>query len=433
MRFAHGRIDGGKIVFSTVDQIPNTPRGRFWDLDLILGFCRQAARFAADRSASVGIDSWGVDHGFVSPDGRVEYGPVLYRDPSHSRKAEELSEIRHRLFGLTGIAHQPFNTFYQLAARMEEDPGLLQRCEWYVMPDLIGLLLTGERQVEQSQASTTQLMGLDGRWSPEAFGLLGADPPSRQPVRCGRVVGTAEGAPLVSVASHDTASAVLGVGELEDGDAYLNVGTWALLGVMLDRPETGSEAEEGGWTNEWAHDGRIRFLKNIPGFYVLNRIHDELKVPVSIGEWLSSRDTSFTGRFDPQHPSLYNPESMPQACAALLSSEPATAEQWAQAALGSLVTCIVADVPRLARASQRPVQRLRVVGGGSRSVEFCQALADASGMAVVSGPDEATVLGNLALQFAAMGHVPFDGIASLVQRSVATREFRPNGETCASA
>lgn len=433
MRYAHGQIDGGKIVFSTIDQVPNVPKGRFWDLDLILGFCRRAAAYAATHGASVGIDSWGVDHAFVTKDGRVEFGPVLYRDPTHSRKADELVPVRHRLFELTGIAHQPFNTFYQLAARLEEDPGLLRRCDWFVMPDLIGFLLTGVRRYERTQASTTQLMGLDGQWSTEAFELLGAAPPSLQPVACGDIVGQAEGAPLVSVASHDTASAVLGVGELAEGDAYLNVGTWALLGVVLDRPETGHGAESGGWTNEWAHDGRIRFLKNIPGFYVLNRVHDELGVRESIGDWLDSRDRSFTGRFDPQHPTLYSPESMPEACAALLDKVPQTEAEWAQAALGSLVDCIASDVPRLARASGRTVRRLRVVGGGSRSEAFCQALADATGLGVVSGPDEATVLGNLALQFAAMGHVPFDGIGPLITQSVETRDFQPQGGTCASS
>ena len=275
-------------------------------------------------------------------------------------------------------------------------------------------------------------MGLDGRWSEEAFALLGAEPPDRQPEPSGDVVGMAEGARLVSVASHDTASAVLGVGELAADDAYLNVGTWALLGVVLDAPSVGTEAEQGGWTNEWGHDGRIRFLKNIPGFYVLNRIHDELGVAGSIGEWLERRDKSFAGRFDPQDASLYNPASMPEACSRLMGFPPKGSEQWAQAALGSLVDCISADVPRLASASGRAVRRLRVVGGGSRSNSFCQALADRSGLVVVSGPDEATVLGNLALQFAAVGHVPFDQIGALVQRSVETREFQPQGETCAS-
>ncbi len=142
MRYAHGWIDGDTLEFSTVSQVPNTPNGRFWDIDLLVSFCREAAQFAAAHGGSIGIDSWGVDHGFIGKDGRLTFGPVMYRDPSHTQKFEELAGLRHRLFELTGIAHQPFNTFYQLAARLAEDPDLLASSEWLVMP---GVVFTSSR------------------------------------------------------------------------------------------------------------------------------------------------------------------------------------------------------------------------------------------------------------------------------------------------
>ncbi|MBS1723351.1 MAG: hypothetical protein JSS66_10405 [Armatimonadetes bacterium] len=427
IRFAHGRLVEGVIEFQVVKQEPNTPKGRCWDIDLLVRFVQEAAEFAASHGSSLGIDSWGVDHGFINDSGEVILGPVMYRDASHSEKCEQLRSMRRKLYELTGIAHQPFNTVYQLMARMEESPDIVRECEWLVMPDLLNFLLCGVRRHEKTQASTTQLMGTDGVWSTELFTELGLPFPKRHPQPSGEVIGSRGNVPIVGVASHDTASAVLGVGELAEGDAYLNVGTWALLGVVAEKVNCSERAEGEGWTNEWGYGDSIRFLKNIPGFYVLNRVHEELGVPVSIGEWLGSRSKGFQGRFDPQHASLYNPESMLEACAALCSEMPADRAEWAQAALASLVECIAEDVPRLAATSGQPIRRLRVVGGGSRSEAFCSLLADTLGMPVLAGPVEATLLGNLVVQFAATGSLGKDEVGQVVARSTSTRLYEPGG------
>lgn len=432
VRFAHGQLRDGKILLDIVKQVANRPVGRCWDTDLLVGFCREASEFAAQHAASLGIDSWGVDHGFIDAEGRVVCGPVQYRDPSHLRQYEKFREMRSHLFQLTGIAHQPFNTLYQLAARVEEDQTLPNRSQWYLMPDLMNSFLTGARRHEQTQASTTQLMGLDGRWCLELFQTIGWPVPDQQPSACGRIIGQCGTTPVVSVASHDTGSAVLGVGAMMEGDAYLNVGTWALLGNILDQPCITSLAESGGWTNEWGYRGQIRFLKNIPGFYVINRLHSELGVKSNIGNWLDTRDRTFKGRFDVQHNSLYNPASMVRACLAVLSEEPESEQEWATAALASLVECIANDVPRLSTASQKTVNRIRVVGGGSRSRAFCQDLADTTSLEVVAGPDEATVLGNLALQFVATGEIDPGDLGEVVARSFVTESFQPEGEPSAS-
>lgn len=433
MRFAHGRLVDGRIKLDIVEQVPNTPKGRCWDVDLLVGFCRKAAAYASEHKASIGIDSWGVDHGFLDREGRIVCGPVMYRDPSHLSQYELFQDRRSRLFELTGIAHQPFNTLYQLAARVQEDPQLPNRADWHLMPDLMNFFLTGQRRHEQTQSSTTQLMGLDGQWCQEALEMVGWPMPELDPKPCGGIVGSAESVPVVSVASHDTGSAVLGVGRLSAEDAYLNVGTWALLGNVIDAPCATKAAEAGGWTNEWGYKGQIRFLKNIPGFYVVNRLHEELKVKESVGEWLSERDKSFSGRFDVQDTALYNPSSMLGACSAITSKAPETSAQWAQAALSSLVECIANDLPNLAEVTGRSPKRLRVVGGGSRSAEFCQALASAANIEVVAGPVEATVLGNLALQFVATGEIAEDDLQDTVSASIETRTFQPEGEVSAYA
>ena len=380
--------------------MPNVPKGRFWDADLLVNFCLEAVQYAAGCNASVGIDSWGVDHAFVDQDDKIVFGPVMYRDPTHLAQFDKALKDRHFAFQRTGIAHQPFNTLYQLAARSMEDPSLRHRADWFLIPDLMGLFLTGVRRHERTQASTTQLMGLDGTWNREMFDLAGWPVPRLEPTKCGSVLGHCQGVPIVTVASHDTGSAVVGVGSMLKGEAYLNVGTWALLGVVLDCPNTTPEAEKGNWTNEWAHDDKIRFLKNIPGFFVINRLCQELGSGDSVGDWLERRDQTFLGRFDPHDPRLYNPDSMVEAVSAACTIAPKDSQQFAEAALSSLVECIVTDLRDL-EALTGNLSQIRVVGGGSRSRSFCEALARATGMKIVAGHVEATVLGNLALQFVA--------------------------------
>lgn len=426
MRFAHGTLLDGRITFEVIKQSPNDPKGRCWNLDHLVSFCREALQYAQSVQGSLGIDSWGVDHGFIDAEGRVVQEPILYRDPSHLAMSEAMIAHRKHLFGLTGIAHQPFNTLYQLAARGQENPELAVGAEWYLMPDLIGFLLTGVRHHEQTQSSTTQLMGLDGTWSEEAFQLIGWPTPTRQPQPPGGILSSVNGVPVVNVCSHDTGSAVAGVGSLPAGSAYLNVGTWALLGTVLKTPVTTDVALAGNWTNEWGQSGTIRFLKNIPGFYVINRLHSELAPTTPIGEWLTARDKSFEGRLDPHHPELYNPDSMASAVERVSTRRPTTGTEFAQVALASLTETVCRDLESL-EDSVGQIKSLRVVGGGSRSTEFCQALADVSHRTVEAGPVEATVLGNLAMQFLATGALTAEDMPSVIDASAQRIRYVPGG------
>lgn len=404
-RFAAGWMEDDQLRFELIEQVEHAPRfegGRWvWDLDLLLGLCRRAIDYAEAHfhRATVGIDSWGVDHGFLDREGRLLGPPVSYRDPSHEVAMASIEAEQPRLYGLTGIQRQPFNTLCQLIARRREQPDLPERATWLILPDLLGFLLTGERAYELTQASTTQLLGLDRHWCPEAFEIAGWPIPDEQPVGPGGLIGrVADGVDLVRVGSHDTASAVRGLGDLSEDEAFLNVGTWSIVGAVLSEAATTPEAAAGNWSNELAADGRVRFLKNVPGFYVVNRLHEELGIDADVATWLEAALSPFEGRFDVFDPSLYNPESMSRAVADLLASVPASADEWASVALGSLVDALGEQVSELSKVLGRPVRKLRVAGGGSRSAAFCRALEDRTGLAVSKGPAEATVVGNLLAQ-----------------------------------
>lgn len=409
-RFAAGRLVDGRIEFEIVRQVPHAPierNGRLeWDMDTLMALCREAVQYADAKfeSASVGIDSWGVDHGFLGPTGDLLSAPVCYRDRSHEQTLADLESEQDRLYRLTGIQKQPFNTLVQLVARRREDPSLPDRATWLLLPDLFAYLLGGLPGSEITHASTTQLLGLDGRWCDEAFEIAGWPVPDRQPSLPGALVGrAAERVTVARVAGHDTASAVCGLGALSDEQAFLNVGTWSLLGTVLDRPLTDAAAAAGNFSNERAADGRVRFLKNIPGFYIINRLHEELGVEGTVPDWLARADRSLPQRIDVLDPAYFNPPSMLEAIRERIDAVPATPQAWAGLALMSLVETTAGQLAELERATGRRFNQIRASGGGSSSAAFCHALTNATGCTVSAGPPEATVLGNLAVQFLAKG------------------------------
>jgi rhamnulokinase len=431
-RFAAGWLEDGQIHFEIIEQKPHQPTERNdrleWDLDSLLALTTSAADYAAAtfQASTLGIDAWGVDHGFVDFDGKLVGNPVCYRDLSHAEAFEELAPFRRELYGLTGIQHQPFNTICQLYARHKEDPILPSRARFLILPDLLGYLLTGETNYELTEASTTQLMGLDCRWSERAFQIARWPMPDRQPSKPGKLGGDiVPGVRLAHVGSHDTGSALLGFGLQSQETMYVNVGTWSLAMFIREEPIATSEAEDANFTNERMVDGRVRFLKNIPGFYVLNRLHEELGVQQSVPDWI--RGAVNTGEaIDLFAPEFFNPTSMVEACAKQLGPNSAGHAEWAGIAINSLANAVASQPGAAQSVGVNPVNAIQIGGGGSQSALLCQAIANASGLPVSAGPVEATVLGNLAMQFMAAGHFESqEEMHDVVQRSAGVVEYQP--------
>jgi len=432
-RFAAGWLEDGQIRFEVIEQVPHGAEEQggklFWNIGAILDLTKRAAAYAVSRfeNPTVGIDTWGVDHGFLDKAGNLIQAPICYRDPSNLPAFESLKPYRNRLYELTGIQHQPFNTICQLVARRREDPSFPTSVgTWMILPDLLAYLLTGERNHELTQASTTQLLGLDNLWSREAFEIAGWPLPDLEPSTPGRLGGPIQdGVHIAHVGSHDTASAVCGFGELGDDQMFLNVGTWSLLGCVIESPLATPEAESAQFTNERTVDGRVRFLKNIPGFYVINRLHEELGLKCSVPEWLAGY-AAVEERIDLVHPDFYNPASMLETCASMVSRRPKSDHEWAGLALSSLTYTIARQPAELGRLTGRRFTSLRVGGGGSQSRAFCQSLADESGLVVYAGPAEATVLGNLAMQFLASGQIgSLDDMKQIANRSSQAKVYQP--------
>ena len=151
----------------------------------------------------------------------------------------------------------------------------------WMVPDLFGWMLTGQKAAERTNASTTGLLDVTTReWDLELADRIGV-PASILPglVDPGTEIGgllphvAAEiggEAPVVAVGSHDTASAVVAVPMRADRAAYISCGTWGLVGVETEQPVLTDAAREANFTNEGGVDGRVRFLHNVMGLWLLS-------------------------------------------------------------------------------------------------------------------------------------------------------------------
>lgn len=435
-----------------------------WDLDALWDEVRQGLAEAHDLAvmrglaglSSIGADSWAVDYVFVGPDGERIGEAIAYRDSRTDGVAAQLARRvgRARQFALTGIAQQPFNTIYQLAAddRVGALPGGTTAL---LLPDHLGFLLTGHRRTEITNASTTGLLEAGrSEWSSQLLDAAGIGADLFAPlVAPGQWIGMVSSAvagqlgigevPVVTVGSHDTASAVFAVPARSDTDdgpvAYISSGTWSLIGLELSEPVATEAAREAGFTNEGGIDGTFRFLKNVAGMWLVSeslRQWQDEGADLGLEQLLSAAAAEPANRFriDPTDPQFLPPGSMADRVVAAAratdgnDATPETPAQVVRCILESLAATYCDELRTACRLAGAPLpRRLHVVGGGSQNALLNQLTADALGIEVIAGPVEATALGNIAVQARALGAVPSGSTAirELVRASVELEGYTP--------
>jgi rhamnulokinase len=456
-RVMAGLVGPGTLELHEVHRFANTPvtvAGTLhWN---VLGLYEQVLaglRAAAAREiASVGIDSWGVDYGLLDASGALVGNPVHYRD---ARTAGAVQRVLARidagdLYRATGIALLPITTLCQLVAAAGT-PQLDAAATLLLLPDLLGYWLTGQVGAELTNASTTELLDVRSReWATgviAAAGLpAGLFPPLRQP---GTVLGPllpeplaasglAAQTPVLAVASHDTASAVVATPAAGPGFAYISCGTWSLVGVELDRPVLTTASRLAGFTNEAGVDGTVRYLRNVMGLWLLQesiRTWTAAGLPADLDDLLGLAAAAEPLRYvvDPDDLEFLAPGDMPARIAAACrrTGQPAPADPVAtvRCVLDSLALAHHRAVEQVQELSGQAVTVVHMLGGGSRNELLCQLTADACGLPVLAGPAEATALGNVCLQARALGAAPSDlaGLRELVRGTQQVRRFDPAG------
>lgn len=452
-----GRVAPNELELTEIHRFPNEPvrlpDGLHWDVlrlySEVLDGLRDAVK-AADGLVSIGVDSWGVDHGLLDGAGSLLGEPYHYRDDRTTRAVRVVHRViaPADLYARTGLQFLPFNTIYQLEAARDSAAMALART-MLLMPDLIGYWLTGTRVAESTNASTTGLFDVHRRrWDDELIDTLrlGRDlfptigmpgeviGPLRDEVR--GTTGASRATVLTLVGSHDTASAVVGVPADHRPFAYIVCGTWSLVGVELDRPILTEASRLANFTNEGGVDDRIRYLHNVMGLWLLQeslRTWEAAGTPEPLSALLIAAAELPAGgpSFDPDDPAFLPPGDMPAriaaACDRANQSAPTTRPALVRCILDSLAAAYSRSVADAARLSGQRVEVVYLVGGGARNALLCQLTADACGLPVVAGPVEATALGNVLVQARARGLIAGDleSLRALIRSTQDIRRYEP--------
>ncbi|MQA08375.1 MAG: rhamnulokinase [Pseudonocardiaceae bacterium] len=377
---------------------------------------------AGAEPISVGVDSWAVDYGLLDPGGKLDGDVRCHRDPRTDGMAERLRALvdDETLYRITGLQYLPFNTIYQL---LTEPPERLVDRTLLLLPDLLGYWLTGAVGAEVTNASTTALLDATTReWSADLVARAGLPstllPPLRRPgEKIGPLHGELvrrtglDGAPVLAVASHDTASAVAAVPAAGERFGYISCGTWSLVGVELDAPVLTESARLANFTNEAGIDGTVRFLRNTMGLWLLSESLRTWGLDSS-GELerllhAAADEPAFTAVVDPDDPVFLTPGDMPariaDACRRTGQPVPERPAAVVRTILESLAMAHAAALHTAARLSGRELDVVHLVGGGARNELLCQLTADACGLPVLAGPVEPSALGNILVQARAAG------------------------------
>ena len=426
----------------------------YWDILAIYDHFRKClAQLGQEgvRIDSIGIDTWGVDFGFVADDGSLLGNPRAYRDPYTDGIPEEVFKTvsREELYGATGIQIMNFNSIFQLYAQTKEGFAPL-RCADKVLfiPDLLSYMLTGNKVCEYTIASTSGMMDQNSRQFNEALlEKLGIRTDVLLPItQPGTVIGTLRKeiadacgvgeVPVIAVAGHDTAAAIAAVPAADEKFAYLSSGTWSLMGIETPAPIINEESTRLNFTNEGGIDGTTRFLKNITGMWILEQSR---KVWAAEGrtynygemEKMARSEAAFPSTINPDDPRFAAPANMVEAIDSYLRETgqpvPASDAQYISCIYHSLARRYKEVVDMLQTFAPFPIEKLHVIGGGSANDTMSQWTADALSIPVVAGPTEATAIGNVMIQARAAGLVRDRWeMRKMIAKAFAVKTFTPN-------
>ncbi len=416
-----------------------TPAGPVWDLtgiwqNILLGLQKSAA-WCADQGLelrSVGVDTWGVDWVLIGKSGELLALPHCYRDPQNDAACQRVLDRLggfDKLYSRTGIQSMSLNTLFQVAARFEKEPRLFDAAARLIfLPDLFHFWLSGELSTERTIASTSSMLNIHTRdWDYELLKQLGlpthilgtihepGTPLGKIRQEVAEATGASPQLQVILPPSHDTASAVAAVPATADQSwAYLSSGTWSLLGAEIDAPVTSDAAREVPFTNELGLGGKVRFLKNIAGLWLLQELRRELEQQGDRRDYVelvaeAERAEPLRTLVDPNHAEFAAPGNMAEKIRRFARESrqpiPDSVGQLIRCCLESLAYCYRQTIDQLESVQGSSIKVLHLVGGGSKNRLLNQLTAAAVGRPVVCGPVEATAVGNLLVQALGCGEI----------------------------
>jgi rhamnulokinase len=433
-RLMLGTLADGRLTLEEVHRFGNSPervQGSLrWNIPELWTGLKEGLRKVAQRRlsiSSISTDSWGVDYVLFDEKGAIIEPVYHYRDARTARGVEKVRATIgwESLFAETGIQFMSLNTIYQLAA--ENAQRLQSATQLLLIGDAFNFFLSGVARAEASLASTTQLYNPKTKsWSPRLLRdlqipahLFPATIPS------GTVLGPLKEEvcretglapfPVIATCSHDTGAAVAGVPAQGSNWAYLSSGTWSLLGAELAEPIITDQSRELNFTNEIGYGDSIRLLKNIVGLWIVQECRRDWAAQGEPFDYatltdLAAKAPPFVSLIDAADPRFVAPDNMPakiaEYCRETGQPVPANAGATVRCVFESLALLYRERLEQLEQLLGRRIERLHIVGGGSKNMLLNQFTANAIQRSVSAGPAEATAIGNIIVQALALGHLP---------------------------
>ena len=440
LRWVEGRPEI-RLVYRFANAARSEGKDLRWDIE---GICagveeglRACANLAPEGIAAIGVNGWAVDYVRLRSDGSPLANPFCYRDP---RNVEALHRVQSRilpdrLYQLTGVQIISLNTLYQLYADADAE----QAIPWINLPEYVLHRLGGKRVSEYTNATHTQLLSVsDQDWCAELFQAarldLNAAPPVVRPgTSIGKLQGELASLPsfrdtqLIAPACHDTASAIAGIPAQGDDWAFISSGTWSLVGCVLNSACVSDAARSANFSNEGGVGGKIYFLKNVNGMWLLRQCLEQWRLQGQV--WTVEQLVNACANFDAperlidvDEPDLLLPGDMPARINAQLnrlgqasiSDDLAAAPEMANLIFHSLAARYAAVLKDAIRITGKTLRRLYIVGGGSKNALLNRLTAEATGLEVLTGPTESATVGNFAIQLASLegGYANGVGVAA---------------------
>jgi rhamnulokinase len=465
-----GQFDGERIQLSEVHRFTNLPvrlpayQGQMagssrddgyhlhWDILNLWMEIQHGLGLAAQRGplAGMGLDTWGVDFGLFDKQGALIGNPYHYRDDRTEGMLEEAFRRvpREEIFAQTGIQFMQLNSLYQLLAMVtQRSPALEIAHTFLTMPDIFNYWLTGRLASEFTIATTTQCYNpLQKDWARPMLHKLGI-PAHIFPdiVPPGTVLGdltqdVAKQAgicplPVIAPACHDTGSAVAAVPAQAPDHIWISSGTWSLIGATITEPLINAQSLDFNLTNEGGVNGTFRLLKNVTGLWLVQECRRTWALQGQEYSYddlarLAENAAPFLAFVDPDAPDFFNPGDMPSRMQALCAKTgqpvPDSLAAILRCALESLALKYRWVLEKLEALLGRRMEIIHIVGGGAKNRLLNQLTANATGRPVITGPVEATAIGNLLVQAIALGEIASaDEGREIVCRSFDVETFEP--------
>ncbi|ARJ51976.1 rhamnulokinase [Staphylococcus lutrae] len=448
-----GHFDGQKIQLEEIYRFANTPVEMngvlYWDFPKLFQEIKnglKAVSRVTTNVESLAIDTWGVDYGYIDAQGRLLLLPKNYRNEEKLKYQEALYEALPELefYKYTGIVPSSINSYVQLYADIQAHPWLKDVVAHVLfMPDLFNYFLTQQININYSIASTSGLLSTSKKWSDTLFEKLGIPKQwfDQSELTLNKVLGHLTPSliketglselKVIASTGHDTAASILTV---SPNAIFISCGTWSVIGIQRDEPIINEVAYQMGLTNEGTYDGQIKCLKNLNALWILQELQrywSEQGHAYSFSELVKSAEMAHIDSFiDVEDAAFLKQENMyeliQQHLKATGQTLPETVGEWVRIVIQSIAMQYQRTILTIERLSGQSYDTVHMVGGGIQNALLCQLTAKYTGKKVVTGPIEASAMGNVLGQLCTLGLIKKTDIQQVVAASVQLKNYRPN-------